>query len=106
MCQGHEQSAPEVAAAFSTVSEPSAPGQPTRTEQTRRQKAKFNKAQQKQQNSIPKEYNPLPTHEIIKEKAVELANGIRYVDVPCVRYVANVDALSHVHDDRALSKSL
>jgi hypothetical protein len=79
MCQGHDHSGtssapPPVAAQTGSV-------QTSQSEQTRRQKAKLNKAQQRQQSSTPKEFNPLPTHEIIKEGSIKLANGMKYVDV-------------------------
>src|SRR5579862_5727766 len=95
MCQGHGDSSTEA----TNTPEPSASGQPAQTEQSRRQKAKVNKAQQKQQqNSRPQTPNPLPTLEIIKEQSVKLANGVQYVDVLLPRSQLTTDTLSHAYD--------
>ena len=81
MCQGHEDPAPKerpkVAAASSASSEQT-------PQSDEKKKQKFQKKQQRQQfaRATPPPVEPArPTHELVKEKSANIANGVPYVDV-------------------------
>ena len=81
MCQGHQDAAPKE---DSNVA-PSTSGQPSQSNQRKKQWKK----QQKEKQQLAKDQNspatppapPRPTHEIVKSGSTTLANGTRYIDV-------------------------